>query len=147
MIAGKMTGDYEYHHEFRGTLNQNVAQNQTYTWATQLDLSRGLWIIQLFIEFSLHNLNIQTEMIAEGQTYNGSGIHNATSSPTIETVSLLSIFDNVRVSSRNPQDLRIFLRGGAGGGLLVNTGIVVFAYKKQLRQKRTATRQEKENEK
>jgi hypothetical protein len=136
MIKGKVTGDYEYHYEFRGDLNIPIAQNRTYLWTTQLDLSKGLWIIQVFIHFSLRNLNMEARILAEGQIVSSSGVHNADSSPTLETVSLLSVFDNVRVISGNSQDLRIYLRGGIGGGEVKNTGIVVFAYKKQEPRKR-----------
>lgn len=148
MISGRITGDYEYSYESRGALNQNIGQNQLYTWATQLDLSKGLWMVQLLVKSSLRNLNIEFPyIVAEGQFFRSAGSHNAESSPTIETVSLLTIIDDLRIRSSNPQDLRVNFRGGIGGGRLVDAAIVLIAFKKKSSRGVNAIGQKKEGKK
>jgi hypothetical protein len=149
MIMGRITGDYEYYYENLGAAQPvAVRQNTTATLATQIDLSEGLWLIQAFVQCSVRNLQLRTFLIVGQQSFSGVPFSEAMMSQMRESVSFVSILDDVRITQGMAQIFRINLNGGAGGGEFKDVTIVLFAFKKQEpRKRRTTTKQKKENDK
>ena len=42
--------------------------NQTKIWTTQLDISKGLWLVEIFTYFDLRNVLFRVQLIADGST-------------------------------------------------------------------------------
>lgn len=132
MLGGSFSGPYHWHSEFRGAQVTPVPAGRTGLWTTEIDLPKGLWFVQITTYFQMRNVGFQLQLHADGVVYgNGSGSHDSAASTQLEVVTIPSIIDDVRVTSKDLQTIKVFMRAGPGGGAYGTTGIAVVAHRKR----------------